>query len=236
MHIRRIVMADIVLFACTAGAQAQSFPSKAGRIVVGFAPGGNTDLVARITAQHLQERIGQSVVVENRAGGGASAAAKVGALAALVRSVTPYSMRTPHTGAMNYDTTVAKIPTAAITVEDAMMIHRMVSRGEPVVVKLEMEAQTLPDVMSRNVMAEIRGSEKPDEIIAFGGHIDSWDVGQGAMDDGGGVIVSKTTPIAAITEGARFAACVDPSPSLRSTAVALPNDSARKNTHARQVK
>ncbi len=122
--------------------------------------------------------------------GGASAAAKVGALAALVRSVTPYSMRTPHTGAMNYDTTVAKIPTAAITVEDAMMIHRMVTRGETVVVKLEMEAQTLPDVMSRNVMGEIRGSEKPDEIIAFGGHIDSWDVGQGAMDDGGGVIVA----------------------------------------------
>jgi carboxypeptidase Q len=122
--------------------------------------------------------------------GGASAAAKVGALAAIVRSVTPYSMRTPHTGAMNYDTTVAKIPTAAITVEDAMMIHRMVTRGEPVVVKLEMEAQTLPDVMSRNVMGEIRGSEKPDEIIAFGGHIDSWDVGQGAMDDGGGVIVA----------------------------------------------
>ena len=122
--------------------------------------------------------------------GGASAAAKVGALAALVRSVTPYSMRTPHTGGMNYDTTVAKIPTAAITVEDAMMIHRMVTRGEPVVVKLEMEAQMLPDVMSRNVMGEIRGSEKPDEIIGFGGHIDSRDVGQGAMDDGGGVIVA----------------------------------------------
>jgi len=122
--------------------------------------------------------------------GGASAAAKVGALAALVRSVTPYSMRTPHTGGMNYDTTIAKIPTAAITVEDAMMIHRMVTRGDPVVVKLEMEAQMLPDVMSRNVMGEIRGSEKPDEIIAFGGHIDSWDVGQGAMDDGGGVIVA----------------------------------------------
>ncbi|MCX5764605.1 MAG: M20/M25/M40 family metallo-hydrolase [Gemmatimonadetes bacterium] len=122
--------------------------------------------------------------------GGASAAAKVGALAALVRSVTPYSMRTPHTGGMNYDTTVAKIPTAAITVEDAMMIHRMVTRGEPVVVKLEMEAQMLPDVMSRNVMGEIRGSEKPDEIIAFGGHIDSWDVGQGDMDDVGGVIVA----------------------------------------------
>ncbi len=123
-------------------------------------------------------------------GGGASAAAKVGAVASLVRSVTPYSMRTPHTGAMNYDSTVAKIPAAAITVEDAMMIHRMVDRGEQVVVKLEMEAQTLPDAMSRNVVAEIRGSEKPDEVVVFGGHIDSWDVGQGAMDDGGGVVVA----------------------------------------------
>lgn len=122
--------------------------------------------------------------------GGASAAAKVGALASLVRSVTPYSMRTPHTGAMNYDSTVAKIPTAAITVEDAMMIHRMTNRGTKVVVKLEMDAQTLPDAPSRNVVAELRGSEKPDEVIVFGGHIDSWDVGQGAMDDGGGVIVA----------------------------------------------
>jgi len=122
--------------------------------------------------------------------GGASAAARVGAVASLVRSVTPYSMRTPHTGAMNYDSTVAKIPAAAVTVEDAMMMHRMINRGEKVVVKLEMEAQTLPDAPSRNVVAELRGSERPDEVIVFGGHIDSWDVGQGAMDDGGGVIVA----------------------------------------------
>jgi len=123
-------------------------------------------------------------------GGGASAAAKVGAIAALVRSVTPYSMRTPHTGAMNYAPDVAKIPTAAITVEDAMMIHRMVNRGERVVVRLEMEAQTLPDAPSRNVVGEVRGREHPDEVVVFGGHIDSWDVGQGAMDDGGGVVVA----------------------------------------------
>jgi carboxypeptidase Q len=122
--------------------------------------------------------------------GGASAAARVGGVAALVRSVTPYSMRTPHTGAMNYDSTVAKIPTAAITVEDAQMIHRMINRGETVRVKLEMEAQTLPDVPSRNVLGEIRGSEKPDEVVVLGGHIDSWDVGQGAMDDGGGLVVA----------------------------------------------
>ena len=122
--------------------------------------------------------------------GGASAAAKVGAVAALVRSVTPFSMRTPHTGVMTYDSTIAKIPAAAITVEDAMMIHRMIARGERVSVRLEMEAATLPDVPSRNVIGEIRGSEKPDEVVVIGGHTDSWDVGQGAMDDGGGVVVA----------------------------------------------
>ena len=121
---------------------------------------------------------------------GAVAAAKVGAVAALVRSVTPYSQRTPHTGAMNYDSTVRRIPAAAITVEDAEMIHRMVDRGERVRVKLTMSAKTMPDSPSRNVMGEITGSEKPDEVVVFGGHIDSWDVGRGAMDDGGGVVVA----------------------------------------------
>jgi carboxypeptidase Q len=121
---------------------------------------------------------------------GAIAASKAGAVASLIRSVTPYSMRTPHTGQMAYDSAVKKIPHAAITVEDAMMIHRMVARGENVVVRLEMEAQTLPDVPSRNAIGEIRGSEKPDEVVVLGGHIDSWDVGQGAMDDGGGVVVA----------------------------------------------
>ena len=123
-------------------------------------------------------------------GTGAVEAAKVGAVAMLMRSVTPYSMRTPHTGAMNYDSTVKKIPNAAITVEDAMMLHRMQGRGEKIVVKLEMSAETLPDVPSRNVIGELRGSELPDEVVVFGGHIDSWDVGQGAMDDGGGVVVA----------------------------------------------
>lgn len=125
-------------------------------------------------------------------GGAASAAAKVGAVAALVRSVTPMSLKTPHTGAMRYDTTVSKrkIPAAAVTVEDAMMMRRMQERGERVVVTLRMEARTLPDARSRNVVAELRGSEKPDEIVVLGGHIDSWDVGQGAMDDAGGVVAA----------------------------------------------
>jgi carboxypeptidase Q len=120
---------------------------------------------------------------------GAIAAAKAGAVASLIRSITPYSMRTPHTGQMAYDSAVTKIPHAAITVEDAMMLHRMESRGEKIVVRLEMEAQTLPDVPSRNVVGEIVGAERPDEVIVLGGHIDSWDVGAGAMDDGGGMVV-----------------------------------------------
>jgi carboxypeptidase Q len=121
---------------------------------------------------------------------GAVAAAQAGGVAALVRSVTPYSQRTPHTGALAYDSTVRRIPAAAITVEDVQMIHRLLDRGERVRVTLVMSAKTHPDAESRNVMGEIAGSEKPDEVVVLGGHIDSWDVGRGAMDDGGGVVVA----------------------------------------------
>jgi carboxypeptidase Q len=121
---------------------------------------------------------------------GAIAAARAGAVAALLRTVASYSMRTPHTGQTNYDSTVARIPFAAITVEDAMMLHRMQERGERIVVRLQMGAQSLPDAPSRNAIAELRGRERPDEVVVLGGHIDSWDVGQGAMDDGGGSVAA----------------------------------------------
>lgn len=117
---------------------------------------------------------------------GAVEAAKVGALASLIRSVGPYSMKTPHTGTSRYEEGVKKIPHAAITLEDAAMIHRMSDRGENIRILLKMEAKTLPDVTSRNIIAEMKGSENPEEIVVFGGHIDSWDVGQGVMDDAGG--------------------------------------------------
>ena len=123
-------------------------------------------------------------------GDGAIAAARAGAVASLIRSVASFSMQSPHTGAMRYDTAVARIPHAAISVEDAMMLHRMQERGERPVVTLKMSAQTLPDVPSRNVVAELRGSERPDEVVVMGGHIDSWDVGQGAVDDGGGSVAA----------------------------------------------
>ena len=121
---------------------------------------------------------------------GAVAAARAGAVASLVRSVGPFSMQTPHTGSVRYDSTVTRIPAAAITVEDAMMLHRMQNRGERVVVNLQMSAQTFPDVQSRNVVAEIRGREKPEQVVVLGGHIDSWDVGTGAMDDAGGSVAA----------------------------------------------
>jgi carboxypeptidase Q len=124
-------------------------------------------------------------------GGAANAAGKVGAAAALIRSVSSFSMQNPHTGAMSYDTaSKIKIPAAALSIEDATMVHRMIDRGDKVVINLKMSAQTLPDAPSRNVVAELVGSEKPDEVVVLGGHIDSWDVGQGAMDDGGGVVAA----------------------------------------------
>jgi carboxypeptidase Q len=119
--------------------------------------------------------------------GGASAAAKHGAVAALVRSVTAHSLRTPHTGAMGYSDDAPKVPTAAITVEDAELLDRLAARGQ-VMVHLRLDDQTLPDVESANVIGELRGREKPDEYVVIGGHIDSWDVGQGAHDDGAGIV------------------------------------------------
>ncbi|MBT8396528.1 MAG: M20/M25/M40 family metallo-hydrolase [Gemmatimonadetes bacterium] len=121
---------------------------------------------------------------------GAVAAAQAGAVASLIRSVTPFSMNSPHTGGMNYQEGVPQIPHAAITVEDASMLHRMQRRGERVEVVLKMEARNEGMVPSRNVMAEIVGREFPDEIVVLGGHSDSWDVGQGAMDDAGGVVAA----------------------------------------------
>ncbi|MEO5803630.1 MAG: M20/M25/M40 family metallo-hydrolase, partial [Verrucomicrobiota bacterium] len=132
-------------------------------------------------------KYGETVLIRTR---GAMEAAKAGAVASMIRSVTPFSMQTPHTGNMRYTNSLPKIPHAAITVEDADMLQRMQDRGEKIVVRLKMEAKMLPDAKSRNVIGEIVGREKPEEIVLISGHIDSWDVGQGAMDDGGGCVSS----------------------------------------------
>ena len=123
-------------------------------------------------------------------GNGAVRAAEAGAIASLVRSVTPASMYTPHTGNSSYAEDVPRIPHAAVTIEDAMMMQRMQDRGQKIEVLLKMDDYWLPDADSRNVMAEIVGSTYPDEVIVLGGHIDSWDVGTGAMDDAGGCVAA----------------------------------------------
>jgi carboxypeptidase Q len=121
---------------------------------------------------------------------GAARAAKLGAAGMLLRSVTGRSLYTPHTGAMDPKAGEATVPAAAITAEDAAWMHRMSEAGKEVRVKLYMEAKMLPDADSANVIGEIRGSEKPDEIVVMGGHFDSWDVGQGAHDDGASCIAA----------------------------------------------
>jgi carboxypeptidase Q len=122
--------------------------------------------------------------------GGPSRAARYGAVATLVRAVGNPGLRTPHTGALQYATDAPKIPAAAISTEDADRLQRMADRGSKIIVRLKMEAHFEADVESANVVGEIKGREKPDEIVVVSGHLDSWDVGAGATDDGGGCVVT----------------------------------------------
>jgi len=171
---------------------------------IGTPPGGITaDAVAVSSFDDLaklgRDKVQGKIVVYNYAfqgygsgrnyrQSGASRAAALGAVAALVRSATPLAMQIPHTGAMEYDEAQPKIPTAAISPEDALMIGRLVSEGVPVKIHLEMGAQMLPDADSGDVIGEIPGTEHREEVVVIGGHIDSWDVGQGAQDDGASIM------------------------------------------------
>ncbi|XP_061919070.1 carboxypeptidase Q-like isoform X1 [Entelurus aequoreus] len=121
---------------------------------------------------------------------GASEASKFGAVATLIRSITPFSINSPHTGWQDYQEGVKRIPTACITIEDADLMWRMAQKGQRITVRLTMAAKTLPDADSFNTVAEIKGWQHPEQVVLLSGHLDSWDVGQGAMDDGGGAMIS----------------------------------------------
>jgi hypothetical protein len=136
------------------------------------------------------EGYGPAVVQRTR---GAVEAARLGAVAAIVRSVGTLSARLVHTGAMTYDDHVPRIPGAAVTAEDADLIHRLLASGERVRVRLRLGCRTLPDVESANVVADLPGRERPDEIVLIGAHLDSWDLGTGALDDGAGVAMVMET-------------------------------------------
>src|SRR6266496_2999143 len=132
------------------------------------------------------EAYGEAVVYRSD---GPSAAARQGAVACLIRSVGGADYRLPHTGQTNYANDAPKIPAGAVTVEDADLIADLVRQG-PVKMKLVLTPQTLADVESANVIGEIKGSEHPEQVIIVSGHLDSWDLGTGAIDDGAGVAVS----------------------------------------------
>lgn len=121
---------------------------------------------------------------------GPSRAAALGAVAVLVRSITPLAVQLPHTGTTVYDEQQPKIPAAAISLEDAMMLDRLQAEGSAPTVHLEMQAHLEAPVVMANVMGEIAGSQHPEQVVVLGGHIDSWDVGQGAQDDGSGIMAT----------------------------------------------
>jgi acetylornithine deacetylase/succinyl-diaminopimelate desuccinylase-like protein len=129
---------------------------------------------------------GQAVVYR---GGGASEAARLGAIAALVRSVGSADYRLPHTGALNYAADAPRIPAGAVTAEDADLMAYLAAQGR-LRMRLTLTPQTLADVESYNVIADIKGSERPEQVVIISGHLDSWDLGTGAIDDASGVAVA----------------------------------------------
>jgi len=141
----------------------------------------------QLAAQGLGgEAYGQAVVYR---GAGPSLAASAGAVAVLVRSVGGIDYRLPHTGATFYDPALPKIPAAAVTAEDADLMANLAAQGA-VQMHLTLTPQTLPKVESYNVIADWKGSTHPEQVVIVSGHLDSWDLGTGAIDDGAGVVVS----------------------------------------------
>ncbi|MBD3653566.1 M28 family peptidase [Kangiella sp.] len=120
-------------------------------------------------------------------GQGAVEAARKGAVAIMIRSIGTDSHRMAHTGMMRYEEGVKRIPAVALSAPDADLLENMVRRGKPITVKLDVDAEDGPDYTSHNVIGEIRGSEKPDEYVILAAHLDSWDLGTGALDDGAGI-------------------------------------------------
>tara|TARA_B100000963_G_C22580051_1_gene650383 strand:- start:277 stop:1476 length:1200 start_codon:yes stop_codon:yes gene_type:complete len=121
---------------------------------------------------------------------GASRAVEYGAIAVIVRSMTLKFDKNPHTGSMSYTDSTKKIPAVAISTKDAHDLSEALKINNVKSLSLELSCKQLPDTVSYNVIGEIKGSKFPEEIILVGGHLDSWDIGEGAHDDGAGVVQS----------------------------------------------
>jgi Zn-dependent M28 family amino/carboxypeptidase len=120
--------------------------------------------------------------------GAPSEASKLGAIGVVIRSVSSAYDNKPHTGSLTYNKDYPSIPAVAISNLDADLLEQTMNKTKDVSMYMRTTCQMLPDVLSHNVVAEINGTENPDEIIVFGGHLDSWDIGEGAHDDGAGVV------------------------------------------------
>jgi hypothetical protein len=152
---------------------------------------GTIVLFNKVTPAHIDGAgYGANGALRSR---GPSEAARLGAVAVLVRSLGTLRARLPHTGALRYLDGVPPIPAAAIAEEDAERIHRFLAAGETVRMRIVLGCRTLPEVESANVVADLPGRERPGEIVLIGGHLDSWDLGDGAVDDGAGVAVAMET-------------------------------------------
>ncbi len=152
-------------------------------------PGSLTGKIAVVTQPMTRTQDGSGYGFASRIRTtGPTEAARRGAVAFLVRSISTSGSRLPHTGAMHR--AEPRIPAAALGVPDAELLDRMVARGQPVRVRLVLNSTETVDAPAWNVVGEIRGSEKPDEVVVIGGHLDSWDPGQGAIDDGAGVAIT----------------------------------------------
>jgi carboxypeptidase Q len=141
-----------------------------------------------VIMERLKDGSGYGKAVRVR-GSGAVAAAKLGAVGVVIRSIGTDVNRAPHTGAMHYDPKVEKIPAAALAIPDADLLHRLFALGKPVRLKLKLGAQSFPDADSANILGDVVGSSLPDEVVLLAAHLDSWDLGQGAIDDAAGCAI-----------------------------------------------
>jgi hypothetical protein len=156
---------------------------------------------------------GEAVTVRS---GGPPAAAKLGAVGVLIRSIGTDSNRTPHTGSLRYEEGVAKIPAAALSIPDADLLERLLRGGRPVRVRFTLGCRDRGQKESANVIGDIPGRGAPDEVVLLGAHRDSWDLGEGAIDDGAGCGV--------VIEAARLAAGMTPPPKRTIRVVLFANE------------
>jgi carboxypeptidase Q len=184
------------------GLEAEAVVFKSYEDLLKATPGSLSGKIAVVTQRtvRVQDGSGYGYAGAMRRAG-AVEAAKRGASAYLIRSLGTSSHRFPHTGSMRYEEGVTKIPAAAMSAPDAEQLERMAARGMPIRIKLNITPKVAGPVTTYNVIGDIIGTEKPEEVVIIGGHLDSWDLGTGALDDGAGVAITTAAAKMIIDSG-----------------------------------